>query len=85
MQASARRRDLRWIIGPAALLSVALMTSAATAQGTPEQRAACEGDAMRLCGEFVPDVEKITACMARHRRQLSPACRVYFERGRRRR
>jgi hypothetical protein len=85
MQAYARRRALRWVIAPAALLGVALAASAAGAQGTPEQRAACEGDALRLCQEFVPDVERIKACMARHRSQLSPACRVYFDKGRRRR
>ena len=48
MEAYARRRALRWLIAPAAVLGVALAASAAGAQGTPEQRAACEGDAMRL-------------------------------------
>ncbi len=48
----------------------------AAAQGTPEQQQACQGDAFRLCGEFVPDVAKITACMAKKRSQLSPACRA---------
>ena len=64
----------------AALLGVASMVSPAAAQGTPEQRAACEGDAQRLCGQFVPDVQKITACMHAKRRFLSPRCRVVFYR-----
>jgi hypothetical protein len=60
-------------------LAVAVLAPAlALAQGTPEQRAACSGDAQRLCGEFIPDVEAITACMAKKRLRLSPACRVYF-------
>jgi hypothetical protein len=60
-------------------LAVAVLAPAiALAQGTPEQRAACQPDAMRLCSEFVPDVDAITACMTRKRLRLSPACRVYF-------
>ena len=51
----------------------------AAAQGTPEQRAACENDAMRLCGEFGGDVQRITTCMSQKRRYLSPQCRVYFD------
>ena len=48
----------------------------AAAQGTPQQQQACQPDAFRLCGEFVPDVAKIQACMSRKRAQLSPACRA---------
>jgi type II secretory pathway component PulL len=65
-------------------LALWLGMSPAAAQGTPEQRAACEADAMRLCQEFVPDVQRITACMSQKRRHLSPRCRVYFG-GKRRR
>jgi hypothetical protein len=83
MKVRATRRNLRWITGAAALLGVALMSLPALAQGTPEQRAACEDDAMRLCQQFVPDIDRIKACMARHRAQLSPRCRVYFGGGRR--
>ena len=51
---------------PAARLGLAvafLAPAIALAQGTPEQRAACQPDAMRPCGEFAPDVDAITACM----------------------
>jgi hypothetical protein len=50
----------------------------AAAQGTPEQRQACQPDALRLCGEFVPDVDRITACMVKNRIRLSPPCRAVF-------
>jgi hypothetical protein len=50
---------------------------------TPEQQQACQPDAMRLCGEFVPNVDAITACMIRKKSQLSPQCRVFFRSGRR--
>jgi hypothetical protein len=65
------------LLGVAALIT-ALTGQPAAAQGTPEQRAACQGDAMRLCNQYVPDVQRITACMAQHRRYLSPGCRAAF-------
>ncbi|MGY3548193.1 hypothetical protein ACVWZ4_003583 [Bradyrhizobium sp. USDA 4472] len=48
---------------------------------TPEQQQACTPDAMQLCGEFVPDVDAITACMIRKKSQLSPQCAAFFRRG----
>jgi hypothetical protein len=82
---TARLRS-RVITGFVALAGLALWLgwSPAAAQGSPEQRAACEADAMRLCQEFVPDVQRITACTSQKRRYLSPRCRVYFG-GKRRR
>jgi hypothetical protein len=62
---------------PAIALSLSFLSSAAYAY-TPEQQQACTGDAMALCGEFVPDVDRVTACMIRKKSQLSPGCRVYF-------
>jgi hypothetical protein len=61
----------------AAALSVSLLSSAAQAY-TPEQQQACMGDALQLCGDAVPDVDRVTACMIRKRSQLSPGCAVYF-------
>jgi type II secretory pathway component PulL len=72
---------LKPIMGLAALWSVVLMPIPAAAQGTPEQRAACESDATRLCGQFVPDIQRITSCMAQKRRYLSPGCRAVFDGG----
>jgi hypothetical protein len=60
------------------LAAAVLAPAIALAQGTPEQRAACQPDAMRLCSEFIPDVDAITACMTKKRLRLSHACRVYF-------
>ena len=48
---------------------------------TPEQQQACTPDAMRLCGEFVPNVDAITACMVQKKSQLSPQCAAFFRRG----
>jgi hypothetical protein len=72
-----------------ALLATATLAGGATGpapaiaqQWTEAQRRACEDDAMRLCGAYVPDVQRITACMQQYRRYLSPRCRAMF--GRRR-
>ena len=40
----------------------------------------CTGDAMRLCGHEVPNITRITACMARNRAHVSPGCRAVMER-----
>jgi len=69
---------------PTALLGLALTfasSPAAAQQWSPEQRAACEPDAMRLCQQYIPDVDRVRACMAHYRRYLSPRCRALFEGG----
>jgi hypothetical protein len=33
---------------------------------------------MRLCNQYVPDVQRVSACMSHYRRYLSPACRATF-------
>ncbi|PDT75766.1 hypothetical protein CO675_19635 [Bradyrhizobium sp. C9] len=63
----------------AALAVTALAGNAQANSGTAEQRRACRADAMKLCREFVPNVRKITACMERNKRHLSPACRAQFK------
>jgi hypothetical protein len=58
-------------------LSASLLASAAYAY-TPEEQQACSPDAFRLCGDAIPDVDRVTACMIRKQSELSPECRVYF-------
>ena len=48
---------------------------------TPEQQQACSGDAFRLCGPEIPDVDRVTACMIARKAELSPGCRVFFRPG----
>lgn len=55
-----------------------LMWPAASRAYTPEQEQACTGDAFRLCGPEIPDVDRVTACMVRNKSQLSPGCRAFF-------
>ena len=60
---------------------VAFAASTSVFAYTPEQQQACTPDAMRLCGAYVPDVDRITACMIERKSQLSPECRRYFRPG----
>ena len=45
-----------------------------------EAQQMCTGDAMRLCGHEVPNVQRITACMHKQRAHVSPGCRAVMER-----
>jgi hypothetical protein len=47
-------------------------------QGTVDDRRACTPDVFRLCGAFIPNADRITACLQEKVRDLSPACRVVF-------
>ena len=60
-------------------LALAASLLAGTAHAyTPEQQQACTGDAFRLCGSEIPNIDRITGCMIRNRALLSPGCRVFF-------
>jgi len=43
-----------------------------------EQQQLCTGDAFRLCGSDIPDVDRVTACMVKHKSELSPGCKAVF-------
>ena len=61
--------------------SLALGAGGAMAQGTDAERQFCTPDAMRLCGDVIPDVAKVTACMKAKSSQLSPECRAAMRGG----
>ena len=75
---------LHQLRGAVALLALALtfaISPGAAQQWTPKQRAACEPDSMRLCNQYVPDIQNVRDCMSHYRRYLSPACRAVFQGG----
>jgi hypothetical protein len=68
-------------LSPWLVLAVSLFVSIADVPAfaySPEQQQACTPDAMRLCGAYIPDVDRITVCMIERKSQLSPECRRYF-------
>jgi hypothetical protein len=48
-------------------------------RGTLEQQMACTPDVWRLCGDQIPDVNRIVACLQRNTPNLSGSCRAVFE------
>ena len=66
----------------ALLFAIACAATALSARPTlaSEAQQMCTGDAMRLCGHEVPNVQRITACMVKQRAQVSPGCRAVMDR-----
>ena len=68
----------------AALFAIATAATALSANPTlafsSEAQQMCTGDAMRLCGHEVPNIPRITACMARNRAHVSAGCRAVMDR-----
>ena len=68
MDVRSAQPKLRPIIAGAALLGLTLTFAswpAIAQQWTPQQRAACEPDAMRLCQQYVSDIGRVRVCMSR--------------------
>ena len=84
MDTRAAQPKLQPIIAAAALVGLALTFASwpsAAQQWTPQQRAACEPDAIRLCQQYISDIGRVRSCMSHYRRYLSPACRAVFDGG----
>jgi hypothetical protein len=72
-------RSAKFQLGLMLATALSVSTLPAAGQGySQEQEQACTPDAMRLCGAYIPDVDRITVCMIQNKSQLSPACRAHF-------
>jgi len=47
---------------------------------TQEDREACTPEVHRLCGQYIPDRERIIQCLKQNMRLLVPACRKVMSR-----
>ena len=56
----------------AAAFVFAALSAPAFAQGTAEQRDACTPDAIKLCSDTIPDIDKTKACMQAHGDERQP-------------
>ena len=74
----ARRDTMTKIPVILALASLAFDTTAYAAT-REEQTAACKGDAIRYCAFYIPNEDKISACMKKNIDRLSPRCRAMFQ------
>ncbi len=77
---AVRLRTFHFGLTLVAALAFSMLATGARAY-TPEQQQACSGDAFRLCGSDIPDVDRVTVCMIRNKAQLSPDCRRFFRNG----
>ena len=57
------------------LIGFALSAGAARADAQQDQQA-CMNDAMTICGQYIPDRERVAACLMANRGHVSPPCRV---------
>ena len=46
---------------------------------TAEQQRLCSSDAFRLCSSVIPNVDRVTICMRKHKASLSDGCKTVFD------
>ena len=61
-------------------VSFSSIASTSSFAASAEARQMCTGDAFRLCSSEIPNIPKITACMVKHRADLSAGCRTVMDR-----
>ena len=60
--------------------SLSAVSSTSSFAFSAEAQSMCTGDAFRLCSSEIPNIPKITACMFKHRADLSTGCRSVMDR-----
>jgi hypothetical protein len=60
-------------------LAVSAVSSTESFAFSSEAQAQCTGDAFKLCSAEIPNIPKITACMVKHRSELSSGCRAVMD------
>jgi hypothetical protein len=64
-----------------AVISFCLMLAPLAARADAQQdREACMMDAQIVCGQFIPDRERVAQCLIANRDKISPACREAIQR-----
>ncbi len=74
---TSKIRDTGLALGLAAIVSIA--STGASFAFSAEAQQMCTGDAFRLCSAEIPNIPKITACMIKHRSDLSAGCRAVMD------
>lgn len=62
-------------------VSISALSSTTSFAFSAEAQQMCTGDAFRLCSSEIPNISKITACMVKHRSELSAGCRIVMDKG----
>ncbi len=74
---TSKIRDSSLALGFAAIVSI--LSTGSSFAFSAEAQQMCTGDAFRLCSSEIPDIPKITACMMKHRSDLSAGCRAVMD------
>jgi hypothetical protein len=61
-------------------VSVSALSSTSSFAFSAEAQQMCTGDAFRLWSSEIPNIPRITACMMKHRTDLSTGCRTVMDR-----
>ncbi len=61
-------------------VSVSALSSTSSFAFSAEAQQMCTGDAFRLCSSEIPNIPAITACMVKHKADLSVGCRSVMDR-----
>ena len=80
MNASFTRKIRQAGLVLAFAVSVSALSSSQSFAFSSEAQQMCTGDAFRLCSSEIPNIPKITACMVKHRADLSVGCRGVMDR-----
>jgi hypothetical protein len=59
--------------------SFSALASTSSFAFSAEAQSMCTSDAFRLCSSEIPNVPKITACMFKHKAELSTGCRTVMD------
>jgi hypothetical protein len=70
---------LRFVLSVVGGVAVGTPAFSQEYRGTFEQQMACTPDVFRLCGEQIPDTNRIVACLRQNTALLSTPCRAVFE------
>ena len=60
-------------------VSVSALSPTSSFAFSAEAQQMCTGDAFRLCSAEIPNIPAITACMVKHRTNLSAGCRAVMD------
>ena len=69
----------RIALGVVFAASFSALSSTASFAFSAEAQQMCTGDAFRLCSSEIPNIPAITACMYKHRAELSAGCRTVMD------
>jgi hypothetical protein len=62
-----------------ALTAAALALAPLAVQAQQDGRQACMQDAFAFCGQFIPDHERVGACLFANMSRIAPACRKFVK------